>query len=170
MSHDHIIRRLRYLRNGELFNIFFQPAILLTMIALFAPPTRILYAATMGMVCFILLQGSLYWHLKLRVVRGRAPGLPESFGTTFTRFKRINQVLLVAYVPIAVIGALCAWSRGWEVVWATLIWLFALAEYINYYHIQLMYDSANDLRYLARHRRLRRSHLAMDLAERTETR
>jgi hypothetical protein len=39
----------------------------------------------------------------------------------------------------------------------------AVAEHVNYFHRQLMYDNAADLRWLVRHRRLRRSHLAVDL-------
>ena len=59
---------------------------------------------------------------------------------------------------------IAGWSRGWEIVWASLLALFAGLEHINYYHRQLMYDNAQDLQWLLRHRRLRRAHLAEDLA------
>ena len=40
--------------------------------------------------------------------------------------------------------------------------LFAVLEHGSYFHVQLMYDNAGDLRYLRRHG-LRRAHLARDL-------
>lgn len=49
--------------------------------------------------------------------------------------------------------------------WAPGLVLYGLglAEYVNYFHRQLMHDTAADWRRLLRTRRLRRSHLAEDL-------
>lgn len=49
--------------------------------------------------------------------------------------------------------------------WFFAFAVFATLEYVNYYRVQLMHDTANDLQYLKRYRRLRRSPLASDLQE-----
>ncbi|MBN1249367.1 MAG: hypothetical protein JXC32_17030 [Anaerolineae bacterium] len=163
MTRTALLRRLRYLRNGEFFNVLFLPAVLALGLVISDVPTWALYAYTMGMICFILLQGGTYWHLKLRIVQGDAGSLPAWFGPRYAAFRRINVVLLALYPVLAAVAVAAGRSRGWEPFWATLLALFAGLEYTNYYHWQLMYDSAQDLRWLCQHRRLRRAHLAEDL-------
>jgi hypothetical protein len=161
--HD-LVRRLRYLRSGEFFNVFFLPALLAVSLVTSRVPTWGLYAYTMGTVVFILLQGGTYWHLKLQIVQGERVSLPTWFASRYAAFRRINTALLALYPVTAVVLGIAGWSRGAEPFWATFLALFAALEHINYYHWQLMYDSAADIRWLVRHRRLRRSHLAEDLA------
>jgi hypothetical protein len=62
---------------------------------------------------------------------------------------------------------------GWAVVddpgtgsWPGLVFaVVAVLEHVNYFHTQLMYDTAADLRHLRAHGP-RRAHLARDLAAR----
>jgi hypothetical protein len=50
-------------------------------------------------------------------------------------------------------------------VWPGLgLWLFALLEHVNYFHVQLSHQTRADLARLVRTRRLRRSHLSRDMA------
>ncbi|MEV4892856.1 hypothetical protein AB0K48_26090 [Nonomuraea sp. NPDC055795] len=50
-------------------------------------------------------------------------------------------------------------------VWpGVALWVFALLEDVNFFHLQLMHDTRADLAHLMMTRRLRRSHLALDLA------
>ena len=42
--------------------------------------------------------------------------------------------------------------------------VFAVLEYVNYFHVQLMYDTSADLRHLLT-RGFRRAHLARDLRQ-----
>ena len=44
-----------------------------------------------------------------------------------------------------------------------LLFVLAVAEYVNYFHWQLMYDNRADIRRLVRTGRLCRSHLYADL-------
>lgn len=48
-------------------------------------------------------------------------------------------------------------------LWSNGIFLFAILEYVNYYHYQLSHDNINDIRYLIKHRKIRRSPLYVDL-------
>ena len=48
-------------------------------------------------------------------------------------------------------------------IWSNLLFLFAVLEYINYYHYQLSHDNMNDLRYLFKYKKIRRSPLFMDM-------
>jgi hypothetical protein len=52
-------------------------------------------------LCYVLLQGSLYWHLKLRSVSERAP-LPAWFAPLFRFFERSNVFALG--VPLAALA------------------------------------------------------------------
>ncbi len=164
MPRTTVVRRLRYLRTGEFFNVVFLPAILALGLVVSSVPTWGLYALTMALICFILVQGGLYWQLKLHIVLGKANGLPPWFATRYAAFKRANVVLLGLVAVLMIVFRLAGWSRGWEILWATLLWMFAGLEHVNYYHWQLMYDNARDLRWLFSQKRLRRSHLAEDLA------
>ena len=163
MPRTAVTRRLRYLRNGEFFNVIFLPGALALVLSTTKVPTYLLYTYAMGIICFILAQGGLYWHLKLRIVTGRADALPEAFRPRYANLRRANVVLLALYPFLAVAAALTDTTRGWEPLWATLLAVFAALEHINYYHYQLMYDNGRDLQWLARHKRLRRAHLAEDL-------
>jgi hypothetical protein len=67
-----------------------------------------------------------------------------------------------AWTTVAVLW----WARA-GVRWPSaigLLWTLALLEYVNYFHRQLMYDSPSELRWWLRHRRLKTSWLARDLA------
>jgi hypothetical protein len=163
MTRSAITRRLRYLRSGECFNVIFLPAVLAFVLWAVRAPTYLFYSYAMGIICFILIQGGLYWHLKLAVAMGRAPGLPDGFARWYTTLQRSNVVLLGLYPLLAVVAVLTGATRGLEILWATLLVVFAALEHINYYHWQLMYDSARDLQWLLRHRRLRRAHLGEEL-------
>jgi hypothetical protein len=163
MTRTAVIRRLRYLRNGELFNVIFLPGVLAFALWTLQAPTFLISGYTMGLICYILIQGGLYWHLKLAIATGRAAGLPDWFARRYTAFRCSNVVLLGLYPLLAAGALLTGVSRGGEILWATLLAAFAGLEHVNYYHRQLMYDNARDLRWLVQHRRLRPAHLGEDL-------
>jgi hypothetical protein len=119
----------------------------------------------MGIIIFILMQGAIYWHHKLRIVQGKAEALPDWFDRRYSVLRQVNVILLALYPVLLIVAVLLRWSRGGEAIWATLLAIFAGLEYVNYYHWQLMYDNARDLQWLLQHKRLRRAHLAEDLAD-----
>jgi hypothetical protein len=117
--------------------------------------------AALFSVCYLLLQGGIYWHLKLRALNQSA-SLPAYFGKLFRAFRLSSLIVLgVVGVWFAIEMA----SKGWsmQLAWPLGIYLFAVLEHINYYHYQLMYDTGNAVRYVVRNRRLRRAALGTDL-------
>ncbi|XOL41547.1 hypothetical protein KCTC32420_01932 [Aequorivita nionensis] len=50
-------------------------------------------------------------------------------------------------------------------LWSFAANLFAVLEYINYYHKQLMVDNTSDVAYILRNKRLKTASLAKDLKE-----
>lgn len=110
---------------------------------------------------FLLLQGSFYWYLKWRQARRRDfSNLPEYQLKLFRGLKRVNLFLLgVGFV--LVIYELISYPK--EMYWFLFLYLFALAEYINYYHVRLSYQTMGEMKEFKRHRRFRRSKLAEEL-------
>ena len=117
-------------------------------------------------LCYVLLQGSLYWHLKLRSVSERAP-LPAWFAPLFRFFERSNVFALVATLAVLAAAVYLGRASATDAAWSAGLLAFASLEHVNYYARQLMHDTANDLAYLRKHRRLRRAPLAEDLRRAT---
>lgn len=117
--------------------------------------------AALVSVSYLLLQGAIYWHLKHRALT-LSTSLPPYFARLFSGFAGSNLVLLaVVGLGFAAHIARTGWSV--QLAWPLGIYLFAVLEHINYYHYQLMYDTANAWRYLRQNRRLRRAALGTDL-------
>lgn len=160
-SRRRVVRRLVNMRNLEWFNIGFLVVVLSTTWS-----DRTFLAVWQRLTVYLLLAGLLavggwYWHVKARQIRDRSTIAPE-----LTKLSRIQRaaVLSLIVATIAMVGS-WAFQVGFSVdrVWAFVFLAFAWAEYVNYFHYQLMYDNRADLQRLTRSRRLRESHLATDL-------
>lgn len=149
-----IRRRLRSLALLELANIPLQFVIWFRIIDL---PVTAPNIVGFALFAILLVEGTAYWTAKLR----QPPGAPLPGASAFAAARRGNLVLLPA--GLLYVG----WSVGRDPGADNLLGLgfalFAVLEHVNYFHIQLMYDNAEDLRYLRTHG-LRRSHLSRDLA------
>lgn len=163
MRHQNIVNRLLYLRNWEFINVFLLPIYLYVILASSGVENWQPYAFSTFIVCFILIQGTFYWHLKLRSVIKNENSLPFYFRQTFSFFNLSNIALLTIYLITAASGKFLFVMDFQASFWANAIFLFAVLEYINYYHYQLSHDSMNDIRYLLRHKKIRRSPLYIDL-------
>lgn len=112
-----------------------------------------------GLVALLLLEGSGYWWLKHRQLLSGAR-CPGAMGT-FRVLRAANVVLLLIAVPVIVVEL---WYRPGAQSWPGLAFaVFAVAEHVNYFHIQLSHQSRADLRRLVRTLRLPKAHLAKDL-------
>lgn len=160
-----LLRRLRWLRNWELFDAALFFALLVWWILTAAPSTWALTAYSVSLVCYMLLQGALYWHSKGQSVAHGASRMPGYFCRVFPVLKHSSVVLLIGFPIMALIAWTLNLTTRSELIWSTAFTVFAALEYVNYYRYQLMHDTANDLRYLKRFRRLREAPLASDLRE-----
>ncbi|MQA82308.1 MAG: hypothetical protein GEV10_28245 [Streptosporangiales bacterium] len=161
-SRSWIGRRLRSLALLELLNIPLQAVIWFAVVDL---PVTVPNAVGFALFAFLLLQGASYWAAKLR--RFGAPGgaLP---GVGAFRIGRVaNVAVLLAGLAYAVRSVVA--DPGAGSIPGLVFALVAVLEYVNYFHVQLMYDNADDLRYLFT-RGLRRAHLARDLRTRGRSR
>lgn len=154
--------RFTYLRNVEAVMALLLPLVFCWYWS--SAPQQVdwlLGILALGAVSYLLLQGALYWHVKLRALE-EGGALPVWFGKLFRAFKLSNQCLLT--VAGAAFGARIG-IDGWrETQYMPLaILVFACLEHVNYFHYQLMYDTGNALQYLRRHRQLRRAALGEDL-------
>lgn len=163
-SRPRVIRRLRTLRDLEWFN---APFLILVFSTTWSD--RSLSSTWQRLVAYLLVAallvvGGWYWHVKLRQVRDGFP-----IERHLRRLAMIER-LAVAVLALGSLALMASWV--WAVgtpadrAWATGFIVFAWAEYVNYFRVQLMYDTIRDLRRLFRMRQLRKSALAVDLARR----
>ncbi len=163
MNRQNIINRLLYLRNWEFINIFLMPVCLYITLASLNIRHWQPYAYSMFVICVILAQGVIYWHLKLQIIRRDETSLPHYFYKVFPLFKRLNVILLAIYLLLFFLGKTTSLVNFQVSVGSSAIYLFAILEYINYYYFQLSHDNMNDIRFLLEHRKIRRSPLYVDM-------
>jgi hypothetical protein len=112
-----------------------------------------------GLFALLLIEGAAYWVAKLHQIGVRRVHLPAV--AAFRAARIVNPLFLAA--GVAVTGQAAARDPG-STSWPGLAFaLFAVLEHVNYFHVQLMYDTPADLRRL-RSVGLRASHLARDIA------
>jgi hypothetical protein len=151
--------RMTYLRNGEAFAAVALPVVFsMVWEASDDPVAWAMRSAAMATVVYILLQGMLYWQLKLRSTVLRQP-LPAYFQPLYRFFKYSN---VVAIAGVAMFIALAGGGSA-DLWWSCGLLAFAVLEHINYYHYQLMYDTRGAFDYVRRNGRLRRAALGLDL-------
>lgn len=149
-------RRLRSLLILEIVNIPLQAWIWFSLIGLPVTPAGLVGFALFSL---LLLQGAGYWAVKVHQL-GHATVAPKGLG--FFAVARFADVPVLAgglgYTVYAVIS-----DPGAGSIPGLCFAVFAVLEYVNYFHVQLMYDNAADLCRL-RKAGLQRSHLSRDLS------
>lgn len=156
----HIKQKLYSLASGELvalavfwLNFFLFKKYLVT------PQALISIAYPLLLVSLILLQGSLYWWVLIKRLRKPSFAIKQT-GPIYGLLRQVDLILLALGIPIILIE-----FSSWPVsLIAIAIWLFALIEWINYFHWQLSY-SLNPLVLLSKvaKRKLRKSKIAKEI-------
>jgi len=164
-----LINRLRYLRSREALAAVVLPAVISWQWWVtggeIAWGVRI---AALSLLIYILVQGTLYWHLKLRSIVGQA-ALPIYFYQVFRGFKWSNFMAIGCMLVALFLLEHKSLSDA-DMRWTIGLLLGAVLEQINYYHYQLMYDTRAAFDHLRRHCRLRKAALGIDIARaRTRT-
>ena len=156
----HIKQKLYSLASGELvalavfwLNFFLFKKYLVT------PQALISIAYPLLLVSLILLQGSLYWWVLIKRLRKPSFAIKQT-GPIYGLLRQVDLILLALGIPVILIK-----FSSWPVsLIAVAIWLFALIEWINYFHWQLSY-SLNPLVLLSKvaKRKLRKSKIAKEI-------
>lgn len=157
-------RRLRTLRNLELLNVALLPLALAWLWHARGDEGFAGRSVALALVCWLLVQSGVYWHLKLRSVSQRTP-IARFILRRYRWLKRANLGLLSGASVGFPSGLGLGWIAPGDALWALGLAAFAWLDYLNYYHIQLAHDTARALSYLCRWRRLRTAPLAEDLRQ-----
>ncbi|MFI5914198.1 hypothetical protein [Dactylosporangium sp. NPDC051541] len=144
-----IRRRARTLAVLELVNVFLLSWLFFGVLHVRPTLPNVL---GMTLIALFLLIGAAYWALKYAQLAAR-----HRHPAGMHVFRALNWLGVAALAAGAVVIGLD------PTLPAVLFWLFALLEYVNYFHVQLMHDTRADLRRLARTGRPHRSHLRRDL-------
>ena len=120
---------------------------------------------SLGVVLLILLQGVAWWRWKIHLLDTQQRQMPAPVIRVYRAWRWINWLLIGGF-PLVVVST--TWLTQQPLLapdtWLGLLMLGgAVLEQINYYHVQLMYDSAYDWTHLRAHRRLRRGTIAKAL-------
>ncbi|SHN42436.1 hypothetical protein SAMN05192549_11460 [Duganella sacchari] len=164
-----LTNRLRYLRSREALAAVALPAVIVGK--WWGEGGEIAWGmrvAALSLLVYILVQGTLYWHLKLRSITGQA-ALPAYFSQVFCSFKWSNLMLAGGLLVLLFLPERMPLSDT-DLRWTVGLLLGALLEHINYYHYQLMYDTRAAFDHLRRHGRLRKAALGIDMARARLTR
>ncbi len=170
-SKNKLTRRLRYLWTWELFDSFFFPALVIFLSKTLDKPLGFFAIASAGLVAWMLWQGAAYWWLKLRAIQARSEIAPRHL-RRFTALQHVNGALIgLMPVLLAILGVRgSGFKSSLDVIVGLGLYTLAILEQVNYYHYQLMYDCPSEVRYLATHKRLKRSKLHRDITQlRTRT-
>jgi len=172
MDQDKLRRRYHTLWTGEAFSALLFVAFLLWFADQDGVWQRwIARTYSVGVVILILLQGIVWWRVKLRLLQQNQRPMPAAILRGFRWWRRVNWVLIGAYPLVVLIATqMTAQPLLSPDTWFGLLFLGgAVLEQINYYYVQLMYDSAYDWAYLRTHQRLRRGTIARALDPRPAT-
>jgi energy-converting hydrogenase Eha subunit A len=154
--------RLRYLRSREALAAILLPAVIVWRWSDrggdIAWGLRI---AALALLVYILVQGTLYWHLKLRSLEDQKP-LPSYFHVVFRIFKLSNLIAIGAILLVLLLIGRNAVSEA-DIGWTAGLLAGAVLEHINYFHYQLMYDTRASFGHLLRNGRLRKAALGIDI-------
>ena len=156
----HIKQKLYSLASGELVALaVFWLNFFLFKKYLVRPQALIAIAYPLLLVSLILLKGSLYWWILIKRLRKPNFAIKQT-GPIYGLLRQVDLILLALGIPLILIK-----FSSWPVTLiAIVLWLFALIEWINYFHLQLSY-SLNPLVLLNKlaKRKLRKSKIAKEI-------
>jgi len=160
-------RRLSYLYTGECSAVIVF--LVISFLVNQAYPELRLYSLTSFWVSFfllefLLLQGTVYWYSKRKVLRKENRSItPDRIVRLLRTLKKWNVGLIIVIPGMFILDLVKmdpVPSGGLYV--AGFIYLFSILEYINYFHIQLSYDNNSDIKNLIRSKKLKKACLRRD--------
>ncbi|MBJ8052463.1 general stress protein [Bacillus cereus] len=161
-------KRLSYLYTGELFSVI--TFIFTSYLINYAYPTLYLYSlysfwVSFLLLEFLLLQGTFYWYVKWKRLKKEKTSVTPIWIIQYLKIlKKINIGLIITGLIMFIIDFLIWYPHlplG-GLSFALFVYVFALFEYINYYHVQLSYDNISDIKYLIKSKKLKQSCMSKD--------
>lgn len=146
-----LINRFRYLWTWELLNAFIViPAFILSI----RPHISVGFATITGSLTFsaLLIVGAAFAFIKYRDLKNRTNKI-DNYKHSFRILRWLIPLLL--FCVCVIVWLRSGDLRNGDIIFGIIFILLAILEYINYFHIQLMYDNATDIAYLFKHRKLK---------------
>ena len=148
-----LLKRLRMLYTLEFINIFLLPFSFLFICFMLKQDVGYISGTMMILNGILLLEGSYFWFCMHRVVSKKKK---LNFIQHFKILKYFNFTLLL----IALYAIMRYHFQGIADIIGTILFLsLAIAEHINYFEFQLMYDNDNDRSYLKLNKGLKKATL-----------
>lgn len=166
-TRSELINRLEWIYQVEGMNAVMFFGVMLFLIASYGFTNLIFMSYGILFCCFILLQGTYYWWIKYSSIKEEKEPVEVQVERLKT-FKHLNHIGLILIPMVFLLQWFISgysFSSDNLLGWAIFANLFAVLEYINYYHKQLMYDNRYDLRFLYQNRILKEATLHKDLRE-----
>ncbi|MDX5423614.1 MAG: hypothetical protein LPK14_15275 [Hymenobacteraceae bacterium] len=156
MLKQNLQKRLKHLYVVELLNVAWLPLCFYWVARVLNQPIGPNSILSILLCCIFLVEGGVFW---LLISRGIAQGKGYSRSiTAFRPIRKVNLALILAY--LLYLGLNFSFYSFIDGVGTFIFGTLAILEHINYFEYQLMYDNRNDLRYLRRYGRLKRSRLS----------
>ncbi|MFK2825327.1 general stress protein [Bacillus sp. B190/17] len=161
-------KRLTYLYSGELISVILF--IFVSYLLNRAYPSLQLYSLYSFWVSFLfleflLLQGTIYWYLKLQRLRIENTSIsPIRIVRQLQYFKKLNMVLIIVSIIVFAVDFV-KWYPSFPLGGLSIagfVYIFAVLEYINYFYVQLSYDNISDIKYLLKTKKLKRACISKD--------
>jgi hypothetical protein len=113
---------------------------------------------------FILLQGSIYWFAKWKRLNRENTSVAPIRLVQRLRVSKKWNLGMITVIPGAFMADYIIWQPAvpMGVVMAGFIYVFAILEYINYFHIQLSYDNRSDINSLKQTKRFKQACLSKE--------
>lgn len=146
-----LIARYRYLWTWELANAFIVFPIAVFVIGRHVVVSLSTVLALLAL-CSVLFAGAVFAFLKYRDLKHQTTRI-QRYGNAFCMLRWSIPILLIGVLVVGSFYTLTSGASDWPL--ALVLYLLAVAEYINYFHVQLMYDNPADIRFLREQKRLK---------------
>ncbi len=159
-----LIKRFRYLWVFEVLNaVVVFPGFVLLVTRNARSEIGAFALLMTALVSFLLLVGAGFTFLKYQDLRHETHRLTR-FEALFRLLRRVVPLLLVVggVLFVAELLTLGTSYRFLGLMLGTFMLIMAVLEYINYFHLQLMYDNRRDLAYLLTKRKLKQGLIARE--------
>ena len=166
---ERLIKRLTKYYKLERFHVVWISLFGLFLNAKYGWRPTLLLTYGSGLMVLVLAQGTYYWRRKLATVQGKCRQ-PERVLQQFHCFQWLNVGVIVAYpLLLLLLSARLAhpWAAQTHSGWALFAYISGVAEHVNYYHVQLMYDNRNDWQHLWAYKKLKIAALRKDFNKNT---